>query len=80
MYSSKKDIIVGKGVPPKIVTKARQKLEQYAAGTIHAKRFIAHDGQAICVGNRYRLLRRDRRSDWMLLTHERYNRIKDTLK
>lgn len=74
------EISIPKGTPKQIVKQARTKIAQYNSDNIIPTRFRAHDGESLSVGRRYRLLRKNKHSVWQLMTHERYNRLKDTIK
>lgn len=67
---------VAKNIPQQVVNKAKQVLNQYENGDIHA-RSISGGKKYLCleVGHRYRLLNRGNK--WELLSHEAYNSKKD---
>lgn len=66
-------VIEQRGIPQRIVDAAKDVLEKYGRKEIAPRKFVTSDAQSLPVGRRYRLYRRSSQTDWMLMTHERYN-------
>lgn len=66
---------VDRKIPLVIQSKAEQILQRYQSGNIHAKKLKCGYGYSLQVGDHYRLLSQDDKKSWLLLTHERYNKL-----
>lgn len=66
-----------KGIPTQALIKAGQILELFQRGEQAITHLKRSGAISLKVGIRWRLLSRDNGETWDLLTHERYNRLKD---
>ena len=64
-------------VPSWVHAKAVTVMEKYKNGQLHARMHYQHGRLSLKVTHRWRLLSRNNGRDWVIISHERYNRMKD---
>jgi hypothetical protein len=66
-------VIEQRGIPLRVVDAAKDVLKKYGRREIAPRKFVTSDAESLPVGRRYRLYRKSSASEWMLMSHERYN-------
>lgn len=64
-------------VPAWAHAKAVVVLSKYQKGMLHPRRLLQPGRLSLSVTPFWRLLSRNNGKDWMLISHERYNKLKD---